>query len=78
MIPFSFKSVAAHFNISKDMGPVLTLVVVLDVGSNWDGWYGIDTVVEGYVVSTLKFGTNVGGSISSSSGVFDGVRNSDR
>ena len=51
MIPLSFKSVATQLNISKDMGPVLTLVVVKDDGSNWDGWYGIDTVVEGFVVS---------------------------
>ena len=50
MIPFSFKSVVVQLNISKDMGPVLTLVVVIDDGSNWNGWYGIDTVVEGFVV----------------------------
>ena len=41
-------------------------------GSNWDGWYGIDMVVEGFVVSIWSFGTNVGGSISSSSGVCNG------
>ena len=35
MIPFSFKSVAVPLNISKDTGPVLTLVVVIDDGSNW-------------------------------------------
>ena len=69
MIPFSFKSVAVQLNISKDMGPVLTLVVVIDDGSNWDGWYGIDIVVKGFVVSIQSFGTNVGGSISSSGGV---------
>ena len=51
MIPFSFKSVVARLNISKDMGPVLTLVVVIDDGSNQDGWYGIDMVVKGFVVS---------------------------
>ena len=51
MILFSFKSVAARLNISKDMGTVLTLVVVIDDGSNWGGWYGIDMVVEGFVVS---------------------------
>ena len=32
-------------------GPVLTLVVVIDDGSNQDGWYGIDMVVEGFMVS---------------------------
>ena len=69
MIPFSFKSVAVQLNISKDMGPVLTLVVVIDDGSNRDGWYGIDMVVKGFVVSIQSFGTNVGGSISSSGGV---------
>ena len=51
MIPLSFKSVAAWLNISKDTGPVLTLVVVIDDGSNQNGWYGIDAVVEGLVVS---------------------------
>ena len=51
MIPFSFKSVVAWLTISKDMGPVLTLVVVIDDGSNQYGWYGIDVVVEGFVVS---------------------------
>ena len=51
MIPFSFKSVAVRLNNSKDTGPVLTLVVVIDDGSNRDGWYGIDMVVEGFVVS---------------------------
>ena len=51
MIPLSFKLLAARLNISKDTGPVLTLVVVIDDGSNWDGWYGIDMVVEGFVVS---------------------------
>ena len=51
MIPLSFKSVVAQLNISKDTGPVLTLVVVIDDGSNWNGWYGIDVVVEGFVVS---------------------------
>ena len=69
MIPFSFKSVVAQLNISKDMGPVLMLVVVIVDGSNRDGWYVIDMVVEGFVVSTWSFGTNVGGSISSSGGV---------
>ena len=69
MVPFSFKSVAARLNIYKDMGPVLMFVVVLDDGSNQDGWYGIDMVVEGFVVSIQSFGTNVGGSISSSAGV---------
>ena len=54
------------------MSPVLTLVVVIDDGSNQNGWYGIDAVVEGFVVSIWSFGTNVGGSISSSSGVCDG------
>ena len=58
-----------QLNISKDTGPVLTFVVVIDDGSNWDSWYGIDMVVEGFVVSIQSFGTNVGGSISSSSGV---------
>ena len=58
MIPFSFKSVAAWLNISKDMGPVLTLVVVIVDGSNRGGWYGIDTVVEGFVVSIWSFGTD--------------------
>ena len=51
------------------MGSVLTLVVVIDDGSNQDGWYGIDMVVKGFVVSIQSFGTNVCGSISSSSGV---------
>ena len=69
MILFSFKSVAVQLNISKDTGPVLTLVVVIDDGSNWDGWYGIGMVVKGFVVSIRSFGTNVGGSISSSGGV---------
>ena len=37
MISFSFKSVVATWlNISKDTGPVLTLGVVIDDGSNWD------------------------------------------
>ena len=49
MISLSFKLVVAWLNISKDTGPVLTLVVVIDDGSNWDGWYGIDTVVEGFI-----------------------------
>ena len=35
-----------------------------------DGWYGIDMVVKGFVVSIQSFGTNVGGSISSSGGVY--------
>ena len=35
MIPFLFKSVVAQLNISKDTGSVLTLVVVIDDGSNW-------------------------------------------
>ena len=69
MIPFSFKSVAVQLSISKDTGSVLTLVVVIDNGSNWDGQYGIDMVVKGFVVSIQSFGTNVGGSISLSSGV---------
>ena len=51
------------------MGPVLILVVVIEDGSNGDGCYGIDMVVEGFAVSICSFGTNVGGSISSSSGV---------
>ena len=51
------------------MGPVLTLVVVIDDGSNQDRWYGIDMVVEGFVASIWSFGTNGGGSISSSGGV---------
>ena len=51
MTPLSFKSVAAQLNISNDKGPVLTLVVVIDDGSNWNGWYGIDAVLEGFVVS---------------------------
>ena len=51
MIPFSFKLVVARLNISKDTGPVLTLVVVIDDGSNQDGWYGIDIVVGGFAVS---------------------------
>ena len=51
MIPLSFKSVAAWLNISKDMGPVLTLVEVIDDGSNQNGWYEIDVVVEGLLVS---------------------------
>ena len=51
MIPFSFKSVVAQLNISKDTGPVLTLVIVIDDGFNQHGWYGIDMVVEGLVVS---------------------------
>ena len=55
-----------HF---QGYGPVLTLVVVIDDGSNQDSWYGIDMVVEGFVVSIQSFGTNVGGSISSSGGV---------
>ena len=51
MIPFSFKSVVVQSNISRDKGPVLTMVEVMGDGSNWDGWYGIDMVVEGFVVS---------------------------
>ena len=51
MIPFSFKSVAVQLNISNDKGPVLTSVEVMGDSSNWDGWYGIDMVVEGFVVS---------------------------
>ena len=69
IIPFSFKSVVVQLNISKDTRPVLTLVVVIDDGSNQDGWYGIDMVVEGFVVSICSFGTNVGDSMSASSGV---------
>ena len=69
MIPFSFKLVVAWLNISKDTGQVLILVVVIDDGSNQDGWYGIYIVVEGFVVSIWSFGTNVGGIISSSGGV---------
>ena len=59
----------ARLNISKDTGLVLTLVVVIDGGSNWDGWYGIDMVVEGFAGSIQSFGTKVGGNISSSGGV---------
>ena len=51
MTPFSFKSVAAQLNISKDNSPVLKSVEVMGDGSNQDGWYGIDRVVEGFVVS---------------------------
>ena len=51
MIPFSCKSVAAQLNISYNKGPVLTSVEVMGDGFNWDGWYGIDTVVEGFIVS---------------------------
>ena len=71
MIPFSFKSVVARLNISNDKGPVLTSVEVMGDGSNQDGWYEIDMVVEGFVVSIQSFGTNVGGKVSSSSGVCD-------
>ena len=51
MIPLSSKSVVAQLNISKDTGPDLTLVVVIDDGSKQNGWYGIDAVVEGFMVS---------------------------
>ena len=51
MIPFSFRSVAAQLNISNDNGSVLKLVEVMGEGSNWDGWYGMDMVVDGFVVS---------------------------
>ena len=51
MTPLSFKSVAARLNISKDKGPVLTLVEVIGEGSNQNRWNGIDMVVEGFVVS---------------------------
>ena len=71
MISFSFKSVAVRLNIFNDKGPVLTSVEVMGDGSNRDGWYGIDMVVEGFVVSIQSFGTNVGGNVSSSSGVCD-------
>ena len=43
MTPFSFKSVAARLNISKDNGPVLKSVLKSWLlFPNWDGWYGID------------------------------------
>ena len=71
MTPFSFKSVAAWFNISKDNGPVLKSVEVMGDGSNWDGWYGMDMAVEGFVVSIWSFGTIIGGRMSSSGGVCD-------
>ena len=51
MIPLSFKSVVARLKISKDKGPVLTSVEVMGDGSNWNGWNGIDAVVEGFAVS---------------------------
>ena len=51
MTPFSFKSVAARLNVSKDNGPVLKSVEVIGDGCNWDGWYGTDMVVDGFVVS---------------------------
>ena len=51
MTPSSFKSVAAQLNISKFNGPVLKSAEVMGVGSNQDGWYGIDRVVEVFVVS---------------------------
>ena len=51
MIPFSFRSVAALLNISKDSSPVLKSVEVIGNGSNQDGWYGTDMVVDGFVVS---------------------------
>ena len=51
MIPLSFKSVAERLNISKDKGPVLTLVEVIGDGSNQNGWNGIGMVVEGFAVS---------------------------
>ena len=42
---------AAQLNISKDNGPVLKSVVVIGDGSNQDGWYGTEMVVEDFVVS---------------------------
>ena len=37
MTPFSFKSVAAQLNISKDNGPVLKSFEVMGDGFNQDG-----------------------------------------
>ena len=71
MTPFSFRSAAAWLNISKDKGPVLTSVEVIGDGSNWNGWNGIDVVVEGFVVSIWSFGTVTGDRMSSSGGVCD-------
>ena len=51
MIPLSFKSVVALVNIFKDKGLVLTSVECTGDGSNWNGWNGIDAVVEGFAVS---------------------------
>ena len=69
--PFSFRSVEAWFVISKDNGFVLQSGDVIGIGSNWDGWYGIDMVVEGLVDSIWSFGTITGGSMSSPGGVCD-------
>ena len=74
MIPLSFKSVVAWLNISKDKGPVLTLVEFIGDGSNQNGWNGIDTVVEGFAVSICSFGTITSGRISSSGGVLIGEK----
>ena len=71
MIPLLCKSVAAWLNISNDKGPVLTLVEVTGVGSNQNGWNGIDIVVEGFAVSIWSFGIITGGRMSSSGGVCD-------
>ena len=47
----SFKLVAAQLNISNDKDPDLTLVEIMDEGSNQNGWNRIDMVVEGFVIS---------------------------
>ena len=60
---------AARLNISRGNGLVLKSGEVTGVGSNQDGWYGIDMVVEGLVVSIQSFGTITGGSMSSPGGV---------
>ena len=51
MTPCLFKSAAAQLNIYKDKGPVLKSVEVIGDGSNQDGWYGTDMVVDGFVIS---------------------------
>ena len=71
MTPLSFKLVAARLNISNDKGPDLTSVAVMGKGSSQNGWNGIEVVVEGFVISIWRFGTDTGGRMSSSGRVCD-------
>ena len=69
MTPLSFKSLAARLNISKDNGPVF-ISVVFNFGDE-SKQRGTLVVVKGFSVSIWSHGTNTGGRISSSGGVWD-------